>query len=110
PGGFPRPILIRLALEGGRYDRLVRQMSRATEAPVALAEPGQAVQPGSIYFVPPGLGVRQQRAGWAFDDSLAFDPMLVAAGEGAVLFLSGADAAMVPALAGGIGDGGLVLA
>src|SRR5690606_3056985 len=40
PEGFPRPVLVRLQLDGGRYDRLVKQMGRATQLPVALAEAG----------------------------------------------------------------------
>mgnify|MGYP000880162200 CR=1 FL=1 len=111
PEGFPRPILIRLPLEGGRYDRLVRQMTRATAAPVAVAEPGQVVQPGSIYFVPPGFGMRATPSGWTFDETLPLDPAsLFAADESAVLFLSGADAALVAAATGADWTAGLVLA
>jgi len=108
PEGFARPILIRLALEGGRYDRLVKQMTRATAAPVNVAEDGQTAQAGSIYFVPPELGIRQ-RGGWTFDASLAFDPASLPAGDSAVLFLSGADAARVAAVSGAGWSEGLVL-
>src|SRR5690606_7201043 len=55
PAGFARPVLVRLALDGGRYDRLVKQMSRATQAPVSVAEDGHEVRPGQVYFVPPGI-------------------------------------------------------
>ena len=55
PEGFPRPILVRLQLDGGRYDRLVRQMERASALPVQLAEAGMSVVPGEVYFLPPGL-------------------------------------------------------
>jgi len=110
PEGFPRPILIRLPLEGGRYDRLVKQMTRATSAPVAVAEAGQQVQPGSIYFVPPGLGIKAAPRGWMFDPSLPFEPVAVlSADDSAVLFLSGADAALVADVTGGQWAGGLVL-
>jgi len=110
PEGFPRPILIRLPLEGGRYDRLVKQMTRATSAPVAVAEADQPVQPGSIYFVPPGLGIRTAPRGWTFDPSLPFEPAAVLpAADSAVLFLSGADAALVADVTGGQWAGGLVL-
>ncbi len=108
PEGFARPILIRLALEGGRYDRLVKQMTRATAAPVNVAEDGQTAQAGSIYFVPPELGIRQ-RGGWVFDASLGFDPASLPPRDSAVLFLSGADAARVAAVSGAGWDGGLVL-
>ena len=109
PGEFARPILIRLPLDGGRYDRLVKQMTRATSAPVSVAGAGQVAAPGSIYFVPPGLGIRADASGWIFDAGQTLDPAaLLPAGDSAVLFLSGADAALVPAVADG-SWGGLVL-
>ncbi|MDH5833107.1 chemotaxis protein CheB [Luteimonas kalidii] len=108
PEGFTKPILIRLPLEGGRYDRLVKQMTRATSAPVSVAEAGQVAQPGSIYFVPPGLGLRAG-SGWKFDASASLDPDALPADDSAVLFLSGADAALVPAVTDGRWNGGLVL-
>ncbi|TWT21230.1 chemotaxis protein CheB [Luteimonas marina] len=110
PEGFPRPILIRLPLEGGRYDRLVKQMTRATSAPVAVAEAGEPVQAGSIYFVPPELGIKAAPRGWTFDPSLPFEPAaILSADDSAVLFLSGADAALVADVTGGEWAGGLVL-
>lgn len=108
PEGFSKPILIRLSLEGGRYDRLVKQMTRATSAPVSVAEAGQVAQPGSIYFVPPGLGLRAG-SGWKFDASAALEPDALPADDSAVLFLSGADAALVPAVSQARWSGGLVL-
>lgn len=109
PGAFARPILIRLPLDGGRYDRLVKQMTRATSAPVSVAEAGQVASSGSIYFVPPGLGIRADASGWIFDAGQPLDAVaLLPAGDSAVLFLSGADAALVPAVTDG-SWGGLVL-
>lgn len=108
PEGFPKAILIHLPLEGGRYDRLVKQMTRATPLPVAVAEPGQRAQPGHVYFVPPGLGLKAAPPGWAFDDAVPFDATLLPADDSAVLFLSGANAALVAALAGAGRAGGLV--
>src|SRR5690606_39389395 len=54
------------------------------------------------------LGIRQ-RGGWTFDASLAFDPASLPAGDSAVLFLSGADAARVAAVSGAGWSEGLVL-
>lgn len=105
PAGFPKAILIRLALEGGRYDRLVKQMTRATTAPVDVAEPGARAVEGSIYFVPPGLGIRPAGAGWAFEAGQALDPASLPAADSAVVFLSGADAALVASVAGGTWSG-----
>jgi len=110
PGTFAKPILIRLALDGGRYDRLVKQMTRATSAPVSVAEAGQTASPGSVHFVPPGLGIRVGASGWMFDAGHPLDPAgILPADDSAVLFLSGAEAALVAAVTDG-SWGGLVLA
>ncbi|WP_298581019.1 chemotaxis protein CheB [uncultured Luteimonas sp.] len=101
PAGFPKAILIRLPLEGGRYDRLVKQMTRATSAPVGVADAGERATEGSIHFVPPGLGIRQAGPGWAFEAGQPLEPALLPADDSAVVFLSGADAALVPAVTGG---------
>ena len=68
PEGFPRPVLVRLQLDGGRYDRLVKQMERAARLPVALAETGQGAEAGTIYFVPPGMSLVQDRTRLVFVD------------------------------------------
>lgn len=109
PEGFPRPILVRMRLEGGRYDRLVRQMERATSLPVVVAEPGRHAQPGQVHFVPPALGVAAVAAKWTFEDALDFDPaQALLADDSAVLFLSGADAALVGRVTGEAWARGLV--
>lgn len=109
PTGFPRPILVRMRLEGGRYDRLVRQMERATSLPVVVAEPGRHAQPGQVHFVPPALGVAAVAAKWTFDDAVDFDPaQALLADDSAVLFLSGADVALVERVTGAAWAGGLV--
>ncbi len=109
PAGFPRPILVRMRLEGGRYDRLVRQMERATSLPVVVAEPGRPAQPGQVHFVPPGIGVAAVAAKWTFEDATDFDPArTLLADDSAVLFLSGADAALVERVTGSAWAGGLV--
>ena len=108
PTGFPQAILIRLALEGGRYDRLVKQMTRATTAPVDVAEAGARVMPGHVHFVPPGLGLRPAGSGWTFDAGQTLAASTLPAGDSAVLFLSGADPGQVAQ--GSAGWDGLVLA
>lgn len=109
PAGFPRPILVRMRLDGGRYDRLVRQMERATSLPVVVAEAGQQALPGQVHFVPPTLGVAAVAAKWMFEESLDFDPaQTLLADDSAVLFLSGADAALVERVTGDAWAGGLV--
>src|SRR3546814_18519045 len=44
PEGFPRPVLVRLHLDGGRYARLVKPMGRAGLLPIALAEAGHSAE------------------------------------------------------------------
>ena len=107
PEGFPRPVLVRLQLDGGRYDRLVKQMGRAARLPVALAEAGHEAEAGTVYFVPPELSIELtgSRLMFVADDAGA-RPLLGAlpAGDSALMLLSGSsldsvDAAMkqVPA-------------
>lgn len=95
PEGFPRAVLVRLQLDGGRYDRLVKQMERATPLPVALAEAGQAAEAATIYFLPPELVVVADRARLVFEavaEDDARDPVAaLPAGDSALLFLSGSD-------------------
>ena len=92
PEGFPRPVLVRLHLDGGRYDRLVKQMARAAQLPVALAEAGQAADAGTVYFVPPELSLEREGARLLFvADDAGSHPLLgvLPAGDSALLLLSG---------------------
>ena len=98
PEGFPRPVLVRLQLDGGRYDRLVKQMERAARLPVALAETGQGAEAGTIYFVPPGMSLVQDRTRLVFvDGDAGSHPMLAVlpANDSAVLLMSGSGVASV---------------
>ena len=97
PEGFPRPILVRLQLDGGRYDRLVRQMESASALPVQLAEAGMSVVPGEVYFLPPGLLPAMAAGDLRFAETgdLGALPESIPAEDSAVLFLSGADVALV---------------
>jgi len=97
PEEFPRPVLVQQRLDGGRYDRLVAQMQRATPLQVRLAEPGLIAMAGTIYILPAEISITVSESGMRFveggDDVLAVLP----AGDSAVLMLSGADAAQVDA-------------
>ena len=90
-------MLVRLRLDGGRYDRLVRQMERAAKLPVTLAESGQVAEAGHVYFLPPELGLIEQAAKLVFSDAAAPSSLLEAlpSSDSAVLFLSGSDPALV---------------
>ncbi len=94
PGDFPRPVLVQQRLDGGRYDRLVAQMQRATTLPVQLAEPGKPAMAGFVYMLPAGLGIKPAAEGIRFEaegDVLAALP----AADSAVVLLSGSDPADV---------------
>ncbi|QIL21360.1 chemotaxis protein CheB [Thermomonas sp. HDW16] len=111
PVGFPRPILLRQRIEGGQYDKLVRQMQRATQLPVVLAQAGDPVANGTVHVLPDGIDVQVAPAGLVFA-SIEGQPgfTALAPGDSALLLLSGADPALVDralalSLAGGIALG-----
>lgn len=110
PEGFPRPVLVRLQLDGGRYDRLVRQMERATAMPVQLAEAGMTLSPGEVYFLPPDLLPVATAGELRFAESADIAALAdaVPADDSAVLFLSGADASLVDVAMGPAWQGALV--
>ena len=94
PEGFSRPVLVCQRLDGGRYDRLVQQMARATSLPVQLAEAGTMASAGQVYIVAPEVGVAETADGLKF----TADAGLLAAlppSDSAVLLLSGSDPADV---------------
>ena len=96
PAQFPRAVLIRMALEGGQYGNLVRQMGRVSALPVELAEAGLAVA-GKAYILPDGVGLQAGDAGLSFVEGSS-TPALVPAlppADSAVLLLSGASEALV---------------
>lgn len=111
--GFPRPVLVRLKLDGGRYERLVQQMQRASVLPVALAEAGASAEAGTVYFLPPEITVVEDRARLRFawpGEGVATGYDALPAADSAVLFLSGADADRVDRAMALAGQGALVLA
>lgn len=93
PEGFPRAILLRQRIEGAQYDRLVRQMQRATALQVVLAQAGDLVQRGVVHVIPDGMDVEAGAAGLAFV-SAPGEPRFAAlrAADSAMLLLSGAAA------------------
>ena len=111
PAGFPRPVLLRQRIEGGQYDKLVRQMQRATQLPVALAQPGDPLQAGTVHVLADGIDVQDAPVGLVFA-AIDGQPSFVALvpGDSALLLLSGADPALVDralalSLAGGLALG-----
>lgn len=113
PEGFPRAVLVRLQLDGGRYDRLVKQMERASTLPVALAEAGQVAEPSTVYFLSPALGLVRDRARLVFSDDAGAPDALYAAlpgSDSAMLFLSGSSAPLVAQAMSHHAEGALVAA
>jgi len=107
PQGFPRPVLVQQRLDGGRYDKLVTQMQRASALPVELAAAGISVQPGIVYMLPAGVCLKNGGDGLLFDVGDALLEVLPPA-DSAVLLLSGADQAMVPLLTDAAWQAGFV--
>ena len=111
--GLPRAVVVRQRLDGGRHDRLVQQMQRATALPVELAEAGTRLQPGRIYILPDGMAVDSQ-AGGGNTFSSTEQPVPVLAGllaaDSAILLLSGTDPGVVPEAMDAAGQGAMVAA
>ncbi|MGN6512045.1 MAG: chemotaxis protein CheB [Lysobacteraceae bacterium] len=96
PASFPRAVLVEQRLNGGRHDKLVRQMQRATSLPVMLAEDGMEIVPGKVYVLPGDLGLAPDeplRFGGAAPGLLTHLP----ANDSAIVLLSGSDPAVVDA-------------
>lgn len=110
PAVFPRPILLRQRIEGAQYDRLVRQMQRATSLQVVLASAGDALERGRVHVLPDGLDVEAGDAGLVFAATHG-EPRFAAlrAADSALLLLSGAEVAMVDVAMALSWGGGLVL-
>ncbi|WP_305805657.1 chemotaxis protein CheB [Stenotrophomonas sp. YIM B06876] len=109
PETFERPVLVQMRLDGGRYGNLVKQMARVTALPVALAEPGQALEPSHVYILPDDVGVSANEGGLRF----VADPQgevvdALPAADSAVVMLSGADPQLVERVLALAGQGGWV--
>lgn len=110
PEDLPRPVLVQLRLDGGRYDNLVKQMERVSALPVFLAKAGDAAQPGQVYILPNDVAVAVNEGAVHFEEGeLAVNNLIQAlpAKESAVLLLSGSDPAQVEAALVLAGQGGL---
>jgi chemosensory pili system protein ChpB (putative protein-glutamate methylesterase) len=110
PEAFPRAVLVLQRLDGGHYDKLVAQMQRATTMPVKLALAGDALQAGTVYIVPPTLGVQENARRLVFNDAPAELLASLPANDSAVLMLSGSDPAQVDVVMKLAGAGALVAA
>jgi len=96
PTSFPRPIVLRQRIEGGQYDKLVRQMQRATELRVMLAQAGDPLQAGTVHVLPDGIDLQVAPAGLVLVP-VAGEPAFATLppSDSALLLLSGADVSLV---------------
>lgn len=96
PPGFPRPIVLRQRIEGGQYDKLVRQMQRATQLQVVLAQAGDPLLAGTVHVMPEDLDVQAAPAGLVFV-AVAGEAGFAALppADSALLLLSGAEISLV---------------
>ena len=113
PAEFMAVVLVRLHLQGGRYDRLVAQMERTAALPVALAHSGATANAGTIYFLPDGIGLTASAGGFGFVDDVAPPAAMFAAlpsGASALVFLSGSEPELVHSAMAAAATGTVVLA
>ena len=96
PLSFPRPVVLRQRIEGGQYDKLVRQMQRAAQMQVVMALAGDTLKPGTVHVLPDGLDIVVAPAGLVFAP-VDGEPIYAAlrAEDSALLLLSGADVGLV---------------
>ena len=97
PMEFPRAVLVQQRLEGGRYDKLVAQMQRATSLPVQLAEPGAMALGGTVYILSDAVGIESQGETIRFTSDVGNVLATLPASDSAVLMFSGSDATLVDA-------------
>ena len=110
PTSFSRPIILRQRIEGGQYDKLVRQMQRATELRVVLAQTGDPLQAGTVHVLADGIDLQLAPAGLVFvpvsgEPAFATLPPV----DSAILLLSGADIGLVDTAIALSWAGGLAL-
>lgn len=113
PAEFLAVVLVRLHLQGGRYDRLVAQMERTAALPVALAQSGATASAGTIYFLPDGIGLVARAGTFGFVDDAAPPAAMFAAlppGASALVFLSGSDPQLVDSAMAAAATGTVVVA
>jgi chemotaxis response regulator CheB len=108
---MPVPVLLYQHLEVGKHERLVEQLAKISHIPVHMAQAGATPQPGQLSVLPAGMSAD------ADGGSIRFKPgnltELIAAlpaHDSVVVMLSGADAALVPAVRAIDQAGGLTLA
>ncbi len=101
PPAFPRPVLVLLRLDGGRYDNLVKQMSRVSVLPVVLAVAGKQALPMRVYVLPANVAMHVSDGSIHFSEGETEMGAFIAGlppADCAILMLSGSDANHVDAV------------
>lgn len=94
PPDFPRPVLVQLRLDGGRYDNLVKQVAPAFAVAGRTRRVRRGPAPGDAYVLPDGMGLASGAQGLHFEEGAAGDVVdALPPGDSAVLMLSGSDPA-----------------
>lgn len=111
PTGFPKPVMVHLRLDGGRYDNLVRQMERVSHMPVLLAEAGKNADAGHVYVLPGDVVPFVDAGAVGFRPGAVIHTVIpqLPPTDSAVLLLSGSDTALVDAAAALGNEGALVM-
>jgi chemotaxis response regulator CheB len=106
------PVLLYQHLDTGKHDRLVGQLAKASQLPLDLAVEGKLAFPGRVAVLQPGMGVNYSEANFEFTRAEDLSQIVSAlpAGESAVMLLSGADPAVMPAVLALQAAGATVLA
>jgi len=106
------PVLLYQHLDTGKHDRLVGQLAKASQLPLDLAVEEKLAFPGRVAVLQPGMGVRYSEANFHFvrAEDLSRVVSALPAAESAVMLLSGADPAVMPAVLELMAAGATVLA
>ena len=111
PDKLPVPVLLYQHLEVGKYDRLVEQLAKVSRLPVELARAGDTPASGHVCVLPAGITIRADGSSLRFESG-PLNQLIPAlpASASIVVFLSGADATLVPAAVAMRDAGGLTFA
>jgi chemotaxis response regulator CheB len=106
------PVLLYQHLDTGKHDRLVGQLAKASQLPLDLAVEGKLAFPGRVAVLQPGMGLNFSEANFEFVRAEDLSQVVAAlpATESAVMLLSGADPAVMPAVLALQAAGATVLA
>lgn len=112
PPTLPLPVLLYQHLDTGKHDRLMGQLAKASLMPLDLAAEDRLAFSGRVSVLPPNIGVHYSDRSFRFISAISLAQVVSAmpAADSAVLVLSGADPAVVPAVVALQAAGALLLA